>query len=90
MDAGVSSSSLHQRAGCGGDGVGWRCPVSPKASTKPLPVRPGAKTVGQERSPADQASGAEFTQELSDKPWGKREFGIRTIDGHRLMFGQER
>lgn len=36
-----------------------------------------------------QATGAEFTQQLSDKPWGMREFGIRTIDGHRIMFGQE-
>ena len=23
-----------------------------------------------------------------DKPWGQREFAIRTIDGHRIMFGQ--
>ncbi len=23
-----------------------------------------------------------------DKPWGQREFGIRTIDGHRIMFGE--
>lgn len=36
-----------------------------------------------------RAKGAEFTQELADKPWGMREFGIRTIDGHRIMFGQE-
>jgi len=36
-----------------------------------------------------QQSGAQFTQPLADKPWGMREFGIRTIDGHRLMFGQE-
>ena len=36
-----------------------------------------------------QANGAEFTQALADKPWGMREFGVRTIDGHRLMFGQE-
>jgi catechol 2,3-dioxygenase-like lactoylglutathione lyase family enzyme len=35
------------------------------------------------------AAGAEFTQPLADKPWGMREFGIRTVDGHRLMFGQE-
>ncbi|KEF42408.1 MAG: hypothetical protein ER33_06000 [Cyanobium sp. CACIAM 14] len=34
-------------------------------------------------------SGAEFIQELADKPWGMREFGVRTIDGHRIMFGQE-
>jgi uncharacterized glyoxalase superfamily protein PhnB len=27
-------------------------------------------------------------QELSDKPWGMREFGVRTPDGHRIMFGQ--
>lgn len=36
-----------------------------------------------------RASGAEFTQQLADKPWGMREFGVRTIDGHRIMFGQE-
>ena len=23
-----------------------------------------------------------------DEPWGMREFGVRTIDGHRMMFGQ--
>lgn len=36
-----------------------------------------------------QASGAEFTQTLADKPWGMREFGVRTVDGHRIMFGQQ-
>ena len=36
-----------------------------------------------------RAAGAEFTQTLADKPWGMREFGVRTIDGHRIMFGQE-
>ncbi len=36
-----------------------------------------------------RAAGAEFTQTLSDKPWGMREFGVRTVDGHRIMFGQE-
>jgi uncharacterized glyoxalase superfamily protein PhnB len=25
---------------------------------------------------------------LGDKPWGQREFGIVTVDGHRIMFGQ--
>lgn len=25
---------------------------------------------------------------LGSKPWGMREFGIITIDGHRIMFGQ--
>ena len=24
---------------------------------------------------------------LRDEPWGMREFGIRTVDGHRIMFG---
>ncbi len=28
-------------------------------------------------------------QELSDKPWGMREFGVRTPDGHRIMFGEK-
>lgn len=36
-----------------------------------------------------KTAGAEFTQTLSDKPWGMREFGVRTVDGHRIMFGQE-
>lgn len=26
---------------------------------------------------------------LEDKPWGQREFAITTIDGHRIMFGEE-
>ena len=30
----------------------------------------------------------EITQIIADKPWGQREFSIRTIDGHRIMFGQ--
>lgn len=35
------------------------------------------------------SSGAAFTQRLGDKPWGMREFGVRTPEGHRIMFGQE-
>jgi uncharacterized glyoxalase superfamily protein PhnB len=34
-------------------------------------------------------AGVKFIQPLADKPWRMREFGIRTIDGHRIMFGQE-
>ncbi|MGM9482153.1 VOC family protein [Roseateles sp. NT4] len=34
------------------------------------------------------AKGAEFIKPLRDEPWGMREFGIRTMDGHRMMFGQ--
>lgn len=30
----------------------------------------------------------EVLQEVEDKPWAQREFGIRTIDGHRILFGQ--
>lgn len=25
---------------------------------------------------------------LEDKPWGQKEFSIRTLDGHRIMFGE--
>lgn len=35
------------------------------------------------------AKEVDITSELADKPWGQREFGIRTIDGHRIMFGEE-
>ncbi len=34
------------------------------------------------------AKGVEIHYPLGDRPWGQREFGIRTIDGHRMMFGQ--
>ena len=35
------------------------------------------------------AKGVDLVQALADKPWGMREFGIRTPEGHRIMFGQE-
>lgn len=30
----------------------------------------------------------ELVKPLRDEPWGMREFGLRTIDGHRIMVGQ--
>ena len=30
----------------------------------------------------------EIIRELGDMPWGQREFGIRTPDGHRIAFGE--
>jgi uncharacterized glyoxalase superfamily protein PhnB len=36
-----------------------------------------------------QSNGAVFTSDPEDKPWGLREFGVVTPDGHRIMFGQE-
>jgi len=35
------------------------------------------------------AAGVEVTKRLADEPWGMREFGLRTVDGHRIMVGQE-
>ena len=35
------------------------------------------------------AKNVAFTKHLKSEPWNMREFGIRTIDGHRIMFGQE-
>ena len=34
-------------------------------------------------------NGVIFTQKISNKPWGLREFGVATPEGHRIMFGQE-
>ena len=34
-----------------------------------------------------RAAGGEVTKSLRDEPWGMREFGLRTVDGHRLMIG---
>ena len=33
--------------------------------------------------------GVDVISEPENKPWGMREFGIRTVDGHRIMFGEE-
>lgn len=31
--------------------------------------------------------GAEVISPIADESWGMREFGIRTVDGHRVRFG---
>jgi len=35
-----------------------------------------------------RAKAVEIVYPLGSKPWGQREFGICTIDGHRIMFGE--
>jgi uncharacterized glyoxalase superfamily protein PhnB len=35
-----------------------------------------------------KAKGVEFSSLIADKPWGMREFGLTTPEGHRLMVGQ--
>ena len=32
------------------------------------------------------ASGREICKTIRDEPWGMREFGLVTVDGHRIMF----
>ena len=34
-------------------------------------------------------AGAQTLTEVADKPWGMREFALKTPDGHRIMIGQE-
>jgi catechol 2,3-dioxygenase-like lactoylglutathione lyase family enzyme len=34
------------------------------------------------------ARGAHVISQPADEPWGQREFGIRTPDGHRIRFGE--
>lgn len=34
-----------------------------------------------------RACGAEITKAPANEPWGMREFGLRTVDGHRIMIG---
>ncbi|MEQ3637503.1 VOC family protein [Alcanivorax sp.] len=36
-----------------------------------------------------QQRGADVFQTIADKPWGLREFGVATPEGHRIMFGEE-
>jgi uncharacterized glyoxalase superfamily protein PhnB len=35
------------------------------------------------------ATGTEITKPIASEPWGMREFGLRTVDGHRIMIGQD-
>jgi len=35
-----------------------------------------------------RSKGCEIVKPLRDEPWGMREFGIRTADGHRIMLGR--
>ncbi len=35
-----------------------------------------------------QRAGVTPLHELADKPWGMREFGVKSPDGHRIMIGQ--
>jgi predicted enzyme related to lactoylglutathione lyase len=35
------------------------------------------------------AAGTEIVKQLATEKWGMREFGLRTIDGHRIMIAQE-
>ena len=34
-------------------------------------------------------NGAKMRTELQTQPWGMKEFALETIDGHRLMVGQQ-
>ena len=34
------------------------------------------------------AAGAKIGKSLRNEPWGMREFGLTTIDGHRIMFAE--
>ena len=36
-----------------------------------------------------QGSGAEIIKPIRSEPWGMREFGLRTVDGHRMMLATE-
>ncbi len=35
-----------------------------------------------------QSAGGEIIKAPRDEPWGMREMALRTVDGHRLMLGQ--
>jgi catechol 2,3-dioxygenase-like lactoylglutathione lyase family enzyme len=34
-----------------------------------------------------KAKGVQTLSEIADKPWGMREFGVATPEGHRIMIG---
>lgn len=36
-----------------------------------------------------RSAGARLRKPLRSEPWGMKEFAVCTIDGHRIMFGEE-
>ena len=36
-----------------------------------------------------ESRGAEILKAIRDEPWGMREFAIHTVDGHRVMIGEQ-
>jgi catechol 2,3-dioxygenase-like lactoylglutathione lyase family enzyme len=36
-----------------------------------------------------QLKQVDILSDIENKPWGQKEFSIRTIDGHRITFGEE-
>lgn len=36
-----------------------------------------------------KTAGADICKPIATEPWGMREFGVRTVDGHRMMIGQD-
>lgn len=36
-----------------------------------------------------RSHGAEVVKPLREEPWGMRELGLRTVDGHRIMIGSQ-
>jgi catechol 2,3-dioxygenase-like lactoylglutathione lyase family enzyme len=36
-----------------------------------------------------QQRAVEILSVIENKPWGQREFALRTVDGHRITFGEE-
>lgn len=35
------------------------------------------------------AAGAEIIKPIASESWGMRKFGLRTVDGHRILVGQD-
>ena len=36
-----------------------------------------------------RSKGTESVKPLREEPWGMKEFGLRTVDGHRIMIGSD-
>ncbi|SFC64441.1 VOC family protein [Massilia yuzhufengensis] len=52
-------------------------------------VRDGCRIMADAWHARALAAGAVLVKQLADEPWGMREFGVRTVDGHRIMIGHQ-
>ena len=68
------------------DFLGYKCTFKvPNERVPPYAIVSNVSDLNKELKVSDVV----FIKELTSEPWGMKEFGIKTVDGHRIMFGED-